>query len=115
MTATPVVLVDLYNCKHVLLPLPQDLRAHKTLATQAKTQATCQLPVSTPSPPEAQSQSLPGANLRKRVHLDATPTHGVFCHPVAKATPPGPTDGYETPNSSSFQELIGASPLFTRR
>ena len=67
MTATPVVLVDLYNSKHVLLPLPQDLRAHKALATQAKTQATCQLPVSTPSPPEAQSQSLPGANLRKHV------------------------------------------------
>ena len=50
MTAAPVVLVDLYNCKHVLLPLPQDLQAYKALATQAKTQATCQLPVSTPSP-----------------------------------------------------------------
>ena len=84
MTATPVVLVDIYNCKHALLPLPQDLRAPKALATQAKTQATRQLPVSTSSPPEAQSQSLPGTNLRKRVHLDATPTHGPFSHPVAK-------------------------------
>ena len=85
MTATPVVLVDVYSCKPVFLPLPQDLRAHKVLATQATTQATRQLPFSTPSPPEAQSQSLPGANLRKRVHLDATPTHGPFCYPVAKA------------------------------
>ena len=85
MTATPVVLVDVYNCKHVLLPLPQDLWAHKALATQAKTQATCQLPISTPSSPEAQLQGLPGANLHKRVHLDATPTHGPFCHPIAKA------------------------------
>ena len=50
MTATPVVLVDIYNCKHALLPLPQDLRAPKVLATQAKTQATRQLPVSTSSP-----------------------------------------------------------------
>ena len=58
MTAPPVVL-DVYTCKHVLLPLPQDIRAHKVSATQAKTQATSQLPVSTSSPPEAQSQSLP--------------------------------------------------------
>ena len=50
MTATPVVLVDVYACKHVLLPLPQDIWAHKVLATQAKTQATCQLPISTSSP-----------------------------------------------------------------
>ena len=83
MTATPVVLVDVYNGKHVLLPFSQDLRAHKA---QAKTQATHQLPVSTSSPPEAQSQSLPGANLRKCVHLDTTPTHGPFCHPVTKVT-----------------------------
>ena len=81
MTATAVVLLDVYSCKHVFLPLPQDLWTHKVLATQA----TRQLPVSTPSPPEAQSQSLPGANLRKCVHLDATPTHGPFCYPVAKA------------------------------
>ena len=40
MTATPVVLVDVYSCKHVFLPLPQDLWTHKVLATQAKTQAT---------------------------------------------------------------------------
>ena len=66
MTATPVVLVDVYNGKHVFLPFPQDLRAHETLATQPKTPATHQLPVSTssPPPPETQSQSLPGANLR---------------------------------------------------
>ena len=55
MTATPVVLVDVYNGKHVLLPFPQDLRAHKALVTQAKTQATCPLPISTPSRQEAQS------------------------------------------------------------
>ena len=85
MTASPVVLVDVCACKHVLLPLPQDIRAHKVLATQAKTQATCQLPVSTSSPPEAQSLSLPGANLRKHVHLDPAPTHGPFRHPIAKA------------------------------
>ena len=29
-------------------------------------------------------QSLPGANLCKRVHLDPTPTHGPFRYPVAK-------------------------------
>ena len=86
MTATPVVLVDVYNRKHVLLPFPQDLQAHKVLETQAKTQATRHLPVPTLSPPEAQSQSLPRANLCKCVHLDAMPTHGPFCHPVAKAT-----------------------------
>ena len=85
MTSTPVGLVDVYACKHVLLPLPQDIRAHKVLVTQAKTQATCQLPVSTSPPPEAQSPSLPGANLRKCVHLDPTPTHGPFRYPIAKA------------------------------
>ena len=84
MTATPVVLVDVYACKHVLLPLPQDIWAHKVLATQAKTQATCQLPISTSSPPEAQSPSLARVKLCKRVHLDPTPTHGPFCHPIAK-------------------------------
>ena len=82
MTATPVVLVAVYTCKHVLLPLTQDLWAHKVLETKAKTQAPCQLPVSTSSPPEAQSKSLPGSNLRKRVHLDPTPTHGPFRYPV---------------------------------
>ena len=51
MTATPVVLVDVYSCKHAFLPLPQDLRTHQVLATQATTQATRQLPVSTSSPP----------------------------------------------------------------
>ena len=86
MTTTPVVLVDVYNSKNVLLPFPQDLRAHKARATQAKTQATHQLRISTSSPPEAQSQSLPGANLRKRVHLDTTSTYGPFCNPVTKAT-----------------------------
>ena len=86
MTTTPVVLVDVYNSKHVLLPFPQDLRAHKARETQAKTQPTHQLPVSTSAPPEAQSQSLLGANLRKRVHLDTTPTYGPFCNPVTKTT-----------------------------
>ena len=86
MTATPVVLVDVYNGKHVFLPFPQDLRAHETLATQPKTQATHQLPVPTSSPPEAQSKSLPGENLRKCVHLDTTPTYGPFRNSVTKAT-----------------------------
>ena len=86
MTATAVVLVDVYNGKRVFLPFPQDLRAHETLATKPKTQATHQLPVSTSSPPEAQSQSLPGANLRRRVHLDTTSTYGPFGNPVTKVT-----------------------------
>ena len=51
MTASPVVLGDVYACKHVLLPLPQDIRAHKVSATQAKTQAKSQLPISTSSSP----------------------------------------------------------------
>ena len=85
MTTSPVVLVDVYTCKHVLSPLPQNIQAHKVSATQAKTQATSQLPVSTLSPPEAQSQTLPGANLCQRVHLDSAPTHGHLCHPIAKA------------------------------
>ena len=89
MTTSPVVLVDVYTCKHVLLPLPQDIRAHKVLATQAKAQATSQLPISTspppPPPPEAQPQSLPRANLRQRVPLDPAPTHGPLRHPIAKA------------------------------
>ena len=59
MTAIPVVLVDVDACKHDFLPLQQDLRAHKVLATQVKTQATCQLRIfDAPPPPEAQSQSL---------------------------------------------------------
>ena len=86
MTAPPVVLVDVYSSKHYFIPLPQDIWAHMASATQERTQATCQLPVSTSSPPEAQSQSLPGVNLHKRVHLDATPTYGPFCNPVTKAT-----------------------------
>ena len=86
MTATPVVLVGVYYCKHHLAPLPQDIRTSAASSTQPKTQATHQLPVQTSSPPEAQSQSLPGANLRQRVYLDTTPTYGPFSHPVAKAT-----------------------------
>ena len=86
MTALPVVLVDIHSGEHHFTPLPQDIRAPTASATQVKTQATCQPPVSTSSPPEAQSQSLPGANLRKRVQLDATPTYGPFCTPVTKAT-----------------------------
>ena len=86
MTATPVVLVDIYNGKCVFLPFPQDLWAHETLATQVKTPATHQRSFLTSSPPEAQSQDLPGANLCKRVHLDTTPTYGPFCNPVTKAT-----------------------------
>ena len=86
MTTPPVVLVDVYNGKHVLLPFPQDLQAHEALVTQVKTQATHQLPVSTSSSPEAQSQSLPRENLRKRVHLDTTPTYGPFRNQVTKAT-----------------------------
>ena len=82
MTATPVVLVGVYYCKYHFTPLPQDIWPPAAAATQPKTQATHQLPVSTSSPPEAQSQSLPGANLRRRVYLDATPTYGPFCHPV---------------------------------
>ena len=86
MTAPPVVLLGVYSRKHHFTPLPQDIRTPMASATQPKTQATHQLPVSTSSPPEAQSQSLPGANLRQRVYLDITPTYGPFCHPVAKAT-----------------------------
>ena len=57
MTHSPLVLVYVYACKHVLSPLPQHIWAHKVLATQANTQANTQaksqLPVltSTPSPP----------------------------------------------------------------
>ena len=86
MTALPVVLVEIHSGEHHFTPLPQDIRAPTASATQAKTQATCQPPVSTSSPPEAQSKSLPRANLRKRVHLDATSTYGPFCNPVTKAT-----------------------------
>ena len=60
MTATPVVLVDAHNGKHVLLPFPQDLQAHKALATQAKTQATHQLPVSMSSPRKPNRRASPG-------------------------------------------------------
>ena len=60
MTASPVVLVDVYACKHVLLPLPQDIRAHKVSATQAKTQATSQLPASTSSPWKPNRRASPG-------------------------------------------------------
>ena len=60
MTATPMVLVDVYACKHVFLPPPQDLWAHQVPATQAKTQTTCQLPVSTPSPQKPNRRASPG-------------------------------------------------------
>ena len=83
MTAIPVVLVGVYYGKHHFTPLPQDIRTPAASATKPKTQATHQLPVSTSSPPEAQSQSLPGANLRQSVYLDTTPTYGPFSNPVA--------------------------------
>ena len=85
MTTSPVVLVDVYTCKPILSPLPQDIQTHEVSATQAKIQATSQLPISTSSPPEAQSQSLPRVNLRQRVHLDSAPTHGPLRHPITKA------------------------------
>ena len=40
MTHSPVFLVCVYACKHVLPPLPQDIWAHKVSAIQASTQAT---------------------------------------------------------------------------
>ena len=85
MTHSPVVLVYVYACKHVLSPLPQDIRAHEVSSTQANTPATSHLPVSTSTPREAQSQSLPGANLCRCVHLDPAPSYGPLCHPIAKA------------------------------
>ena len=91
MTTSSVVLVYVYTRKHVLVPLPQDIQAHKVSVTQAKTQPTSQLPVLTspppppPPPPEAKPQSLPEANLRQRVPLDPAPTHGPLLHPFAKA------------------------------
>ena len=60
MTTSPVVSVYVYTCKHVLSPLPQDIWAHKVLATQAKTQATSQLPVSTSPPPPPHPTPPPG-------------------------------------------------------
>ena len=51
MTTSPVVLVDVYTRKHVLLPLPQDIWAHKVSASQPETEATSQLPVLTSPPP----------------------------------------------------------------
>ena len=51
MTALPVVLVDIHSGEHHFTPLPQDIRAPTASATQAKTQATCQPPVSTSPPP----------------------------------------------------------------
>ena len=59
MTTSPVVLVDVYTCKHVLSPLPHDIRAHKVSATQAKTQATSQLPVSTSFPRKPNRRASP--------------------------------------------------------
>ena len=109
MTTPPVVLVYVYTCKHIFLPLPQDLRAHKVLATQAKTQATGQPPISTPSPPEAQSKDLPGANLCQRVYLDSTPTQGPFCYPIAKAS----HLDYQTCPKSEFFLLPGVDWCIT--
>ena len=51
MTAIPVVLVDIHFGEHHFTPLPQDTWAPTASATQAKTQAICQPPVSTSSPP----------------------------------------------------------------
>ena len=63
MTASPVVLVDVHSCEPHFTPLPQDIQTPTASAIQAKTQAIRQPPVSTSSPPEAQSQGLPGANV----------------------------------------------------
>ena len=63
MTPPPVVLVGVYSREHHFTPLPQDIRTPTASATQAKTQAIRQSPISSSSPPEAQSQSLPGANI----------------------------------------------------
>ena len=60
MTTSPVVLVDVYTCKHVLSPLPQNIQARKVSATQAKTQATSQLPVLTLSPQKPNRRPSPG-------------------------------------------------------
>ena len=51
MTHSPVDLVYVYTCKHLLPPLPQDTWAHKVSAIQASTQATSHLPISTSPPP----------------------------------------------------------------
>ena len=60
MTATPVVLVGVYYCKHHRTPLPQDIRTSAASATQPKTQATHQLPVPTSSPRKPNRRASPG-------------------------------------------------------
>ena len=51
MTHSPVVLVYVYACKHVLPPFPQDIWADNVLAIQAVTKATSHLPISTSTLP----------------------------------------------------------------
>ena len=60
MTAPPVVLVGVYSRKHHFTPLPQDIRTLTASATQPKTQATHQLPVSTSSPRKLNHRASPG-------------------------------------------------------
>ena len=107
---TPVVLVDVYACKQVFLPLPQDLRAHKVLPTQATTQATGQLPGSTPSPLKAQSQTG-----QTYVNVCIWLPRQLMVQSCRQGAPLGSTKGYEISNSSSCLELFGASRLLTPR
>ena len=60
MTHSPVVLVYVYTCKHVLSPVPQDIWAHEVSATQASTPATSQLPVLTSTPRKPICRASPG-------------------------------------------------------
>ena len=64
MTHSPVVVVHVYTCKHVLPRLPQDIWAHKVSAiqasTQASTQATSHLPVATSTPRKPNCRASPG-------------------------------------------------------
>ena len=117
MTATPVVLVGVYYRKHHLSPLPQDIRTPAASATQPKTQATHHLPVSTSSPPPP-----PGSPIAEPPRGEPTSTCVSGYHAYLWSFLPssrqgdlhGPTDGNNTPNSSSSKALIGALQLSTR-
>ena len=107
MTAPPVVLVYVYSSEHLFIPLPQDIQAHMASAIQAQTQAI-RFDVVPPGSPIAEP---PRGELMSTCVFGSHVSSWCCLLSNHQGVPPGPTNGYEIPNSLHFKELIGASPL----
>ena len=113
MTAPPAVLVDVYSSEHHFIPLPQDIQAHMATPIQMKTQAIRQPSVSTSSPPGSPIAEPPRGELTSTCVFGSHASSWSYLLSNRQGVLPGPTDGYEIPNSLHFLELIGVSLLST--